>query len=504
VLSGALSALERDTGHPWSGRWHPSGGPAWLEGRTPPIARTAAQAERAGPAFLRRYPEIFGPLEEVTVETAVQDELGMIHVRLHQRRSDIPVWGSDLRLHFSAEGALVRLNGRLISVGDPLLVPVRSDEEARRSALLDAQSLRPELPGEVFSTIAPRLWLFPAPRARLAWRVEVQIDDGARPMRLETFVDADDGSILTRRDLLLTLSGSGVGVFGERHPLTITEKDGEFWLEDPGRGMQKTYSASERTNLPGIGVRSRDRDRWDLAGAAAGAAVDAHAYVARSWDWFWQRYGRAGWDGDDNGVHASVHFGQGLGNAFFDGRRLVFGDGNAAMSPPAGALDVVAHEYAHGVVLHTAGLGSQGQSGALHEAIADLFACFISLGAVPGGDWQIGETVYHPAGRLRPLRDLARPHATGQPAQLAEWDAGASVHHNSTIVSHAGHLMSEALGAERAAQIWYRALTRYLTSEADFTDAADATMAAAADFARGEESTVRAAWAAVGVYNATP
>ena len=43
-----------------------------------------------------------------------------------------------------------------------------------------------------------------------------------------------------------------------------------------------------------------------------------------------------------------------------------------------------------------------------------------------------------------------------------------------------------------------------LTSLAGFIDAADATVAAARDFGRGEEVAVRTAWVEVGVYNAHP
>jgi Zn-dependent metalloprotease len=285
-------------------------------------------------------------------------------------------------------------------------------------------------------------------------------------------------------------------VYGDSRELTITEKDGEYWLEDPSRGSsppQKTYSATQRASLPGSGVRSSDPNQWDVVSEAAGAAVDAHASVAQVWDYFRTVHGRQGWDGRGHGVHATVHFGRQLGAAFFDGRQLVFGDGDAIMSPPAAALDVVAHEFVHGLVLHTAQLGGDGESGAVHEGVCDLFACFIS------GDWQIAETVYHPHGRLRPLRDVERPARTGNPETLAEWADDGDAHLNSTIVSHAGFVMARAIGNEAAARIWYRALARYLTSRADLADAADATLAAARDFGRGEETAVHDAWLAAGV-----
>src|SRR4029078_9031477 len=104
--------------------------------------------------------------------------------------------------------------------------------------------------------------------------------------------------------------------------------------------------------------------------------------------------------------------------------------------------------------------------------------------AAPGVPWQIGELVYPPQGVPRAMRDLQRPHATQNPSHLSEYVDGADdnggVHRNSTTVSHAAFLRTEGgrhgvsgvtvngLGAEAAARIWYRALTRYLTAHATF------------------------------------
>jgi Zn-dependent metalloprotease len=389
--------------------------------------------------------------------------------------------------------------------------------EARAAALVDAQAARPDVDESAFSTRAPKLWIWapPSGAARLAWRVETDVRDLARPLALVTFIDALDGSVLERGDTINYLDGSGVGFFGDRKPLAIDERRDLYWLEDPTRGSLKTYSGAGRQTLPGAGVTSADRLRWDAIGAAAGAAVDAHAYVAAAYDYFLAVHGRAGWDGRAGAIHTTVHFGHRFDRAFFNGRQLVFGDGDgAALSPLSAALEVVAHEYTHGVTFHAAHLGAQGENGALNEAIADIFACLISYGATRGRNWQIGETLFHPNGRPRPLRDLAHPADSGNPSSLDEYvvtdeDRG-GVHLNSTILSHAAYLMAEggtharshvhvsALGTEAAGRLWFRALTRYLASSAGFADAADATLAAARDLGSGEPS-VREAWIAVGL-----
>ena len=500
-----LASLEHETGQTWTVRWHPDvHTPALLAGRTAPIAASPQDAERAGRAFLLKVHALYqmsSPDDELAAAGADTDELGMTHARFTQKKGKLPVWGGDLIVHFDSDGALVQVNGRYLPVGDLTLAATKNADEAAVAAVLDARAARPEVDAALFDSHAPQLLIYPLTpdQLKLAFRVEVEVRDLDQPMLLETFVDATDGAILHRSNLYQTLDGSGIGVFGDRKSLTVELKSGAYWLEDASRGGLKTYSAAGRARLPGGEVKSTSPVHWDETGDAPGAAVDAHANVAKAWDYYAKVHGRAGWDGKGTGPHATVHFGNQYANAFFNGKQLVFGDGDGFdFSPLSAALDVVAHEYTHGVTAFTARLAHEGQSGALNEAISDIFGCYIAYGSGNGSDWQMGETIYHPSGQGRPLRDVQRPHATGNPATMAEYndtpgDQG-GVHLNSTIVSHAAYLMTEGdgrvapLGVTAAQKIWYRALTRYLTSRATFRDAADATLRAAHDLGGGEAS----------------
>jgi bacillolysin/thermolysin len=152
------------------------------------------------------------------------------------------------------------------------------------------------------------------------------------------------------------------------------------------------------------------------------------------------------------------------------------------------------------VTAHTAKLGNEGENGALNEALSDIFGCFVE------GDWQMGETVFHPGGHKQPLRDIADPHASNNPATMSEYvstqEDNGGIHVNSTIVSHAAYLMTHGahkLPRATVEKIWYRALSRYLHAKADFAAAADATLAAARDLGGNAEAAVKQAWVAVGV-----
>ena len=70
---------------------------------------------------------------------------------------------------------------------------------------------------------------------------------------------------------------------------------------------------------------------------------------------------------------ASTDYGQPYVNAFWDGQKMVYGNGDDEYRPLAADLDVVGHEMTHGVIEHSADLVYAGQSGAMNEAIADYF-----------------------------------------------------------------------------------------------------------------------------------
>ena len=104
-----------------------------------------------------------------------------------------------------------------------------------------------------------------------------------------------------------------------------------------------------------------------------------------------------------------MHYGVDYDNAFWDGTQLVFGDGDGEIFDRfTKPMDVMAHEFTHGVTQFTAGLIYQGQSGALNESVSDVFAAMAkqrSLGQTADqADWLIGEGLFLPGINARALR----------------------------------------------------------------------------------------------------
>ena len=272
------------------------------------------------------------------------------------------------------------------------------------------------------------------------------------------------------------------------------------------------HDAGSTTRLPGAAVRSAgEPETGDLAVDEAATGIDATLVM------FAEVLGRASHDDAGAPVSLTVHYGSAYNNAFWDGTQLVFGDGDGRVFDRfTKPVDVLAHEFSHAVVEHTAGLIYRGQSGALNESVADVFASCLKqrlLGQDAGaGDWLIGEGIFLPTIRARALRDMAAPGTAyddpelGADPQVGHMDDyvdttadNGGVHLNSGIPNKAFQLAAVAVGGraiEGAGRIWYDALVGGgVPEDADFATFAAATVAAAGQHA----DTVRAAWEQVGV-----
>ncbi len=305
-----------------------------------------------------------------------------------------------------------------------------------------------------------------------------------------------------------------------RTRLRLSIEDGGTLVAETAPAPDRTISDAERREvLPGRRVRGEDDP------ATGDESVDeAFDGLGATFEFLWDAFARNGLDGTGAELLATVHYGRDYDNAFWNGERMVFGDGDGEVFQGfTGSLSVIAHELAHGVVDAEGGLTYSGQSGALNESIADVFGVLADQHArgesVDAATWLVGEGIFTDAVQGRALRSLKAPGTAydddvlgkdPQPAHMDDYvetrDDNGGVHINSGIPSHAFYLVATALGGyawERAGLIWYRALTSgTLSRTADFSEFAEATLRAA-ETEYGEDSeeadAVRAGWAGVGI-----
>lgn len=239
--------------------------------------------------------------------------------------------------------------------------------------------------------------------------------------------------------------------------------------------------------------------------------VDAHWAAGQVYDYFKANFGRKGLDGTDAYINSIVGVtanGGPFPNAFWDGAKMVYGQGGGDYRTFSADADVVGHEMSHGVIEHTANLVYVGQSGAINEAIADYFGNAIDVEAsgmaMDDPDAALlGEDLCATAApRDCALRDLNDGATTYDDFVGVTYrgDYG-GVHLNSTIFSGALWDLREQLGSELADQIVYRALSAYMTPLDDFMAGRAAVVAAAAELGatKAQLAVVESAFDAHGI-----
>jgi len=229
---------------------------------------------------------------------------------------------------------------------------------------------------------------------------------------------------------------------------------------------------------------------------------------------------------DDRGSRLAgyVHYGRAYNNAFWDGREMVFGDGDGVLFTDfTKSLDVIAHELTHGVTEFTAGLEYHDQPGALNESISDVFGSLVKQWtlkqSVDRADWLIGPEVFTPRIKADALRSMKapgtaydnpdfgkdpQPDSMDKYVQLPNTDEGDSggVHINSGIPNKAFYVTAREIGGfawEAPGHIWYEAL-RASGSNTSFQEFADTTYQKAAQLygaGSAQQKAVFEGWAEV-------
>jgi Zn-dependent metalloprotease len=283
-------------------------------------------------------------------------------------------------------------------------------------------------------------------------------------------------------------------------------------------GPRRTIATADGgVTLPGRVVRSEGEPP-----TGDPATDEAYDGLGATYDLYLSAYDRHSVDDAGLPLPATVHYGRDYDNAFWDGQRMVFGDGDGELFLRFTiAVDVIGHELTHAVTETTAGLVYQGQSGALNESVSDVFGSLVKqrvLGQdATDADWLIGAGLFTEAVQGVALRSMRAPGTAydddvlgrdPQPAHLRDYvetsDDNGGVHINSGIPNHAFYLAATSVGGaawEVAGRVWYDTLvTGGLKPDADFATFAAATVQAAqARFGTAEVLAVRSAWDAVGV-----
>ncbi|RFU61855.1 M4 family metallopeptidase [Peribacillus glennii] len=476
---------------------------------------------------------IKNPDKNLKAKGSQKDELGMTHVRFNQSINGVNVEGSEITVHFNKNNEVVSVNGRVNqAIYDDAVDTTASlsNDSAQKAALTSVNA-----PEELTYEPTTELVVYPFEgKHYTAYKVNVNFM-GNEPGNWFVFVDANTGEVIDKynglmhADEIKTQKGAGKGVHGDHRELHITQ------VKEPQSGTKFALADYSHDNLQGIftydskndGISSNDTLYIGNSAAFIGdydrAAVDAHYNSEKVYDYYLNEHGRNSLDGEGMAIKSYVHYGNNYNNAFWNGRWMTYGDGDGEffISLSAG-LDVAAHEMTHGVISKSANLVYRDQSGALNESFADVFGALVD-----DSDWEMGEDIMATAAKadgVTRLRSLSNPNSVVvsnaerrafstnggvYPDHMDEFYNmptsvdGGGVHVNSSITNHAAYLIGQDIGREKLGQIYYRALTVYLTPNSNFSEARKALVQSAIDiYGEGseEETAVHSGFDAVGIY----
>lgn len=434
------------------------------------------------------------------------DELGQVHYRYNQTFNGIPVFDAVFIVHVMADKVL-SFNGKFYSDIQLNNLQILSEEQALARALgnVNAQLYKWQVPGEneflkqstnnVDTTYFPKGTLVIVPsevnlpgnhRISIMFNIYAEV-----PLsRAHYFIDAENGSLLFKNDIIRNADSIGVAVTKYSGIQTITSDffSGSYRLRETGRGNGvETYNMLKGTNYSAA-VDFTDSDNyWNNFNVNKDEiATDTHWGMEMTYDYFKNRFNRNSIDNNGFKLRSYVHYSTNYANAFWNGQFMTFGDGNATINPLV-SVDIVGHEIAHGLTTFTADLIYSYESGALNEAFSDIFGNMIEYYAKPAtASWNLGEDI----GYI--IRNMANPKAYGDPnCYLGQYyyigtaDNG-GVHTNSGVLNYWFYLTSmggsgtndfgnpyniTGISRDSAAKIAYRMLTVYLSPNSQYADA---------------------------------
>lgn len=326
-----------------------------------------------------------------------------------------------------------------------------------------------------------------------------------------------------QRDIALQTLVTSEQMRGQRRVMKLMSAFGAAAVST-GNKQRAIYDAKNGSQLPGTLVRSE-------GGPASTDPAINEAYDGSgvTYDLYFDIYGRNSIDNNGLKLDSTVHYQKGYDNAFWDGKQMVYGDGDEDQ-PVADrlfnrftiALDVIGHELTHGVTQYAANLAYWDQSGALNESVSDVFGSLVKQyqrkQTADQADWIIGEGLFTSNVKGVGIRSMKAPGTAyddpvlgkdPQPAHMKDYvrtiEDNGGVHINSGIPNHAFYITALELGSyawEKAGRVWYKTLTEKLQERSTFQQACNLTFEAAGEiFGTNslEQQAVRKGWEEVGI-----
>jgi Zn-dependent metalloprotease len=444
--------------------------------------------------------------------------------QVHDR---VPVLGGELVVNYDRLGRLAAISGEVSPDLSLATAPNVAEVVAVDRALAYVERATGIGADRLVAT-EPELWIHderllgPSLRpTELVWRVEVRSLE-SQPVGFMVLINAQRGGVSVAFNQIDTAwSGNRTTLPGEYRKdasWSAIPKTGDMGVRPFSTPDMFTYDSNDSDARQG-GVDSDtgsisstlvcsippDSDPPVLTGAnscdggsSATTANAAHFFAFDTILYFDEHHSRNSIDDGGMALISNVEFTPyapfpnpgTYANAFWDGQQMTYGNDGFFT-----ADDVVGHELTHGVTQHSSGLYYYYESGAINEAMSDVFGEVVDLsngidsfgaGESPPDRWVIAEDAV--SGGIRNMSDptlFGDPDRTRSPYYYApggvnfdqSGDNG-GVHINSGVANKAASLMADGgsfngysvtgIGIEKTSAVFYETNTTLLTSGSDY------------------------------------
>jgi len=460
---------------------------------------------------------------EFEVKRVDEDKLGFRHVRLTQRHQGLRVVGGELIVHFNGDEAAYEVNGQYAPAIGLDVKPGLTAAAALKVAQDDLTEM--ELAGgELAKEAELVVYALNGAEPRLAYEIALAGNAAGKPWCWRYWVDAQTGDVLwkyndmrgiaapTNAGAPATIQGSIlVGEGGQVVTVEGWFQNNAYYLYNPYESWM-VYNWSRDRALYPVDFNTyahRMTDDWETSDRTAMSAANNIGHTLR---YFREVHGRNSYDNSNSVVRVNIHYNDD-DNAYWYGgdvNQIFICDGGDVNYSYA-VLDVMAHEFTHGVTDFSADLIYSYESGALNESFSDIFGVAVEFYAqedgratypftTPGAaDWLMGEDLMPDGSRI--VRDMRNPWRYEQPSRYrgTDWYNGTGdnggVHYNSGVQNFFFYLLCEGgegindglpydvegIGIPWAEQIAYRVLTVYCTRSTTYAAVREAWYSATRD-----------------------
>ncbi len=467
-------------------------------------ART--KAERSAAAFVAADPAALklGAKDEA-VRLGTYQSSGLQYVSYDRTHQGLRVVGGDFVVAADAEGNLL---GTSVAQDAPVKVATTKPaiSEARAEKIAKGKVSKPAVESTELVILQGDAG------SDLAYETIVTGTREGGPSRLSVFVDAATGKVLSTKEHVA--EGTGSSAYSGTVSIPTQLSGSTYSLIDPSATTLKCQNASGNVTYTGTDDSWGNGDPTNRETGCVDAFYGAQQEKGMLTSWL----GRSGMDG--SGGWVPIRVGLADVNAYYDGTQVQIGHSQSG-SRWIGSIDVVAHEFGHGIDDHTPGGISGGNT---QEFIADTFGAatewYDNQTSNDTPDYTVGEEVDLVGNG--PIRNMYNPSLAGDDNCYSSSTPNDEVHAAAGPGNHWFYLLAEGsnptngqptsptcnsstvtgVGIQKAMKIMYNAML-LKTSSSSYLKYRTWTLTAAKNLygtsTCTEFNAVKAAWNAVSV-----